>query len=237
MRKYIAGAVVAGALLGAAGCGDGEEAAAPPKDKGPQCVGKDSDDGLHVLRGGGFLLPGGGGVTYAKAKADGKTRTAVLEKGVDETKTGPQRTVALRDRVTYGGHDFQVTQICSYRVVLRPEAAADRADAAAKPAGKERCFSTNPEAREAARRRAAEYRDDWTLVDKSVDHPMPIDQSVVLRNIDSDSRTARITVSCGGVSVGSFDQVAAGDTLEIGVVEYTVAEVAERTVELKPKGV
>ncbi|WP_419996497.1 hypothetical protein [Streptomyces boninensis] len=66
---------------------------------------------------------------------------------------------------------------------------------------------------------------------------MPIDQSVVLRNIDSDSRTARIAVSCGGVSVGSFDQVAVGDTLEIGVVEYTVAEVAERTVELKPKGV
>ncbi|MFJ2723134.1 hypothetical protein [Streptomyces sp. NPDC087437] len=47
------------------------------KDKRPVCVGKASPDGLHVLRGGGFLLPGNSGVQYDAAETDGTTRTAL----------------------------------------------------------------------------------------------------------------------------------------------------------------
>ncbi|NGN68777.1 hypothetical protein G5C51_33410 [Streptomyces sp. A7024] len=156
---------------------------------------------------------------------------------MDETKSGARRSVGLKERVAYGGHAYQVTQICSYRVVLRPESAAERAKAAAEPVGKQRCFTTNPEAREAARSRAAKYRDDWTLVDKSVVHRLPIEQGVVLRSIDSDAETAFITVQCGGVSVAEWEHAAVGDTLEIGGVEYDVAEVGDGSVRLEPKGV
>lgn len=52
--------------------------APPVSDKGPVCVGEAPAGGVRVLRGGGFRLPGGMGVQYAGASADGSSRTATF---------------------------------------------------------------------------------------------------------------------------------------------------------------
>lgn len=129
--------VAVGAVLLAAGCGaDGgaakpspssaapssaapstsgptSAAPAPTRDSGPVCDGDPKPaGGLHVLRGGSAVLPGGRRVTYADARADGTKRTAALS--VD----GARQTVGAHQQVTLGGSAYTVAEICTYRVVL-----------------------------------------------------------------------------------------------------------------------
>ncbi|AOR32739.1 hypothetical protein BFF78_18205 [Streptomyces fodineus] len=84
----------------------------PAADKGPVCDGGKDAKGLHVLRGGTTALPGGGKVIYYEAGANGRHRTAVLS--VDEAK----QTVSAGRKITLKGRSYEVTQICTYRVVL-----------------------------------------------------------------------------------------------------------------------
>ncbi|MFJ3235142.1 hypothetical protein [Streptomyces sp. NPDC086787] len=85
---------------------------APPADKGPECDGAKNTNGVHVLRGGTTVLPGGGKAAYTEAGADGKHRTAMLT--LDNT----GQTVTAGRKVTVKGRSFTVAQICAYRVVL-----------------------------------------------------------------------------------------------------------------------
>ncbi|WEV28950.1 hypothetical protein OYE22_30015 [Streptomyces sp. 71268] len=135
---------VAGCVLLAAGCGSSgksDEAGpgpsdasapspsatgpAPARDKGPECAGEAGAPGPHVLRGGTVKLPGGAGtVLYKEARADGRSRTAVLTNGTGSgsARAGTQSwTVAPGQPLTVGGTAFTVSQICTYRVVLTPK--------------------------------------------------------------------------------------------------------------------
>ncbi|MBL1067918.1 DUF6406 domain-containing protein [Streptomyces sp. 7-21] len=135
-------AAAAAALLLASGCGSSEStentggaengdsstpaSEAPPPDPGPECDGDEDAAGTHVLRGGSVTLPGGGAVTYDEAAADGHSRQAVLAEGAgDEPGDGSAWTVSPGDTVTLAGHEYRVSQICTYRVVL---ASADDAE-------------------------------------------------------------------------------------------------------------
>lgn len=141
---YGTAAAAALALLSLAGCGSspeaggegggGGEATPAARDKGPACVGEaPGEGGVHVLRGGGFKLPGGGGVQYAGATADGTTRTATLRDGATYASGQEQWKVTPGAKVTVSGHGYTVRQLCAHRVVLEPRAAEDRAALAAGP--------------------------------------------------------------------------------------------------------
>jgi hypothetical protein len=160
-KNGITGAATALALLTLAGCGSsssgsdggGDGGAAPvARDKGPACVGTAPVGGAHILRGGGFKLPGKGAVQYAKADADGATRTATLRDGAKYTAGQQEWKVGPRTEITVSGRGYTVRQICAYRVVLEPKTVEDRTALAAAPASLEPqqgaaddglCFTTN----------------------------------------------------------------------------------------------
>lgn len=84
------------------------------------CVGQATADGLHVLRGGGFRLPGGGGVQYAEADSNGKTRSATVRGEAEDEAGQKQQTLKSSQRIAMQGQGYPVSQSCSYRVVLKP---------------------------------------------------------------------------------------------------------------------
>lgn len=67
------------------------------------------------------MLPGGGSVTYAEAHTDGATREAEFE-GTEWEDQHPDTTwtVAVGEPLTVAGEQYDVAQICTYRVVLAP---------------------------------------------------------------------------------------------------------------------
>ena len=151
-----------GASPGPGGEGDGGDTGRPTpaaRDKGPACVGEDPGSTVHVLRGGGFKLPGGGGVQYADATADGTDRTATLRDGATYATGQQQWKVTPGTKVTLSGHTYAVRQVCAHRVALDPESPEDRTALAAEPASLEPrqgaaddalCFTTGPTVRNAA---------------------------------------------------------------------------------------
>ncbi|AYG78612.1 hypothetical protein DWB77_00720 [Streptomyces hundungensis] len=140
--RFARAAALAGCVMMlAAGCGGASGSAAsdtetatsappshtpaPPPDKGPPCEGSPTAKGLHVLRGGSEVLPGGAGpVLYKEGGSDGTHRTATLTNG---TGTGTAQAgteswpVRLGQALTVHGKAFTVSQICTYRVVLTPK--------------------------------------------------------------------------------------------------------------------
>ncbi|KPC68493.1 hypothetical protein ADL27_56640, partial [Streptomyces sp. NRRL F-6602] len=121
MRRYGTATAAALALLALAGCGTspgpggeggGDTGKPTPaaRDKGPACVGEDPGATVHVLRGGGFKLPGGGGVQYADATADGTRRTATLRDGATYASGQEEWKVAPGAEVTVSGHAYTVRQ-------------------------------------------------------------------------------------------------------------------------------
>ncbi|MER5598518.1 hypothetical protein [Streptomyces sp. NPDC002265] len=242
-----AGAVAAAVLL-LSGCGDGaarngEPTAAPARDSGPVCVGAaPATGGLHVLRGGGFRLPGGGGVRYAAAHADGSTRTAVLGDGARYEAGRTQQTVRAGQRITVSGHAYTVRQICSYRVVLEPAAERDRAAAAAapgspRPVGGEAddgfCFTTNPAVLATASKGFPARGDTLTVLDNGGVWRFPTGLSITVSYVDTKTRTARISGDCAALPVADYDTVRTGDTVEFTGVLFTVTGLTERAVRLK----
>ncbi|WP_369696730.1 hypothetical protein [Streptomyces sp. XD-27] len=234
------------ALFALAGCGssdgggaDGpsdDTSSAAARDKGPLCVGKASAEGLHVLRGGGYRLPGGGAVQYETAQSDGMTRTAGLRDGASYQDGQKSQTVKPGQRVTLSGHAYTVSQICSYRVVLWPEDAKDRAKAAAAPAsmkpvgGKadERlCFTTNPAVRAAAAKAFPPKGGNWSLLNNGGVTRLHTGGSVAVFSADADKKTATISENCTGITVADYEDVTIGDTLEFAGVEFKLTEVTE----------
>ncbi|NUS16450.1 MAG: hypothetical protein HOY69_34485 [Streptomyces sp.] len=233
-RRVMAGGFTAVALAAAlAGCG-GQDG--PPRDKGPVCAGTAPADGMHVLRGGSHPLPGGALVTYSDASADGRTRTATLTTGA----SGAGTRVRAGRQVSIGGHAYAVAQVCTYRVVLEPQSAADRAAAGAEPAAghdaaaqRTRCFSTAPAARAA---RVAGMPPNGMTVLQGRQNIRPT--GITVGGNDIGSKTATFTVTCAGDPVlADYQHVRSGDTVEIGDVLYTVGSIHSGTsITLVPQG-
>ncbi|MET7901658.1 hypothetical protein ABZS86_09310 [Streptomyces sp. NPDC005355] len=252
MRRHGAAALMAlAALAPLAGCGSsdgdstdkptGDETTAAARDMGPLCVGKAPADGLHVLHGGGFKLPGGGGVQYEEGQGDGTTRTASLREGETYQAGQKTRTVKPGQQTTLSGHVYTVSQICSYRVVLEPKDPKDRAKAAAapksiKPVGGKAddglCFTTNAAVRAAASKGFPPKGDDWVLINNNGKQDLPTGVSAAVYAVDNAAKTATIRAVCAGVQVVSFTDAAVGDTIEVAGVTFKVSKVTEKAVRL-----
>ncbi|WP_031523953.1 hypothetical protein [Streptomyces sp. NRRL F-5123] len=250
--RTVCGGLVAVALataLTACGGGGGKARTLPPSpDRGPVCSGTAPADGLHVLRGGSVPLPDGSGMsvefpaTPAGTTGDGATRTATLT--VAEPPAGPARqTAKVRPGagVTLRGHAYTVAQICAYRVVLVPRAAADRAAAAAKPAvltsvaaGKDQaalralCFSTDPAAR-AARTADLPAPGRPLVLGVHRPHDTAAGLMAVATYADPAGGTAGLDVYCAGTTAAKYLALRPGDTVEIGGVLLTVGPLTSGT--------
>jgi hypothetical protein len=251
--KYgIAGVVTA--LLALTGCGsssggtggDGPTSApsttrAAAKDKGPVCVGKAAPDGLHVLRGGGYRLPGGGGVQYDAATADGTTRTATLRDGASYADGQKERTVKAGQRITLSGHAYTVSQICSFRVVLEPRDAKDRAALAAAPksldskggaADSDLCFSTNASVLAAAAKGFPAKGSTLSVVRNGGVTRFPTGLSITVSYIDAKTRTAGFGANCAAIPVAMYKDIRVGDTVEFAGVLFKVSGIADDAVRM-----
>ena len=258
----IAGAVTA--LLVVTGCGsssdgtggtggDSPTTASPTttqaaaKDKGPVCVGKAAADGLHVLRGGGFRLPGGadggggGGVQYDSATADGTTRTATLREGASYADGQKQQVVKPGQTVTLAGHAYTVSQICSYRVVLEPQDAKDKAALAAAPTSLQSkggaaddglCFTTNPSVLAAAAQGFPAHGSTLSLLRNGGVKTFPTGLSITVSYVDTATGTAGVGANCAGIPVAGYKDVRVGDTVEFAGVLFKVSGLADGVVRM-----
>ncbi|MFC9463352.1 hypothetical protein [Streptomyces coelicoflavus] len=251
MSRYgITGAGAVLALLALTACGsssdggdEGGDGGATPaaRDKGPACVGTATADGVHVLRGGGFKLPGGGGVQYAGAAADGTTRTATLRDGATYASGQRQWKVEPGTAVSIAGHGYTVRQICSYRVVLEPKAAEDRAALAAAPKSLEPrqgaaddglCFTTNRTVLAAAAKGFPPKGDTLSLSDNGGVQRFPTGLSITVSYIDPDTGAAGLDANCAAIPVARYKDVRVGETVEFAGVLFEVSEMTEKVVQL-----
>ncbi|EFL34084.1 predicted protein [Streptomyces viridochromogenes DSM 40736] len=249
--KYgIAGATLALWALTACGSSSGsggdDPTTAPAtrqaaEDKGPQCVGVAAADGVHVLRGGGFRLPGGGGVQYAGAAADGTSRTATLRDGARYGSGQQQWTVKPGSPVTVSGHAYTVRQVCSYRVVLEPKDAKEKAALAAAPesmkfaggsADNALCFTTNRAVLAAAAKSFPAKGQTLSLLDNGGVKQLPTGPSLTVSYIDTTAGTAGLGANCAGVPVALYKDVRVGDTVELAGVLFKVSGLTEQAVRL-----
>lgn len=250
-RYRIAGSALA--VLTLAGCGSssgggGEEPTTDPattqaaaKDKGPVCVGEAPQDGVHVLRGGGFQLPGGVGVQYTEAQADGTTRKATLREG-DRYQSGQRQwTVEPGGQVTVSDRSYTVRQICSYRVVLEPKASADKAalaaapksmDAVGGPADAPLCFTTNPEVLAAAAAGFPAEGEELSLVGNGGIQRFPTGLSLTVSYLDTDEGTAGIAANCAAIPAAAYEDVRVGDPVEFAGVVFEVSDLTEKAVRI-----
>jgi hypothetical protein len=235
MRETARRAVGIGVLLALAACGgggtgssppEGTEEAAPP-DPGPECVGETEAAGTHVLRGGSASLPGGGSVMYAEAHADGATREAELFEGTEWEDRHPDTTwtVAVGDLLTVAGEQYDVAQICTYRVVLAPR------DPSLSPTpdptdhesgqGDDMTWPITVDGR---------WRLRWHSPDtKRFGETM----SVTTYEIHDNPPRAEIRVVASQVTLARYDNVRVGDTLEIAdqLWEVTVIDLGSMDAE------
>ncbi|MFI8092397.1 hypothetical protein ACIF9R_29415 [Streptomyces sp. NPDC086080] len=249
--RRTAGTVLA--LLALAGCGSSATGGggggkptttlgttqAASEDKGPVCVGEAPEDGVHVLRGGGFQLPGGGGVQYEDAAADGTTRTATLRDGAGYSSGQRQWTVGTGADVTVSGHTYTVRQICSYRVVLEPKAAEDKATLSARPKSMESaggpadaplCFTTNQDVRATAAAGFPSEGAELSLVANGGVQRFPTGLSITVSYVDTGTGTAGIAANCAAIPVASYKDVRVGDPVEFAGVLFKVSALTERAV-------
>ncbi|CAL9498290.1 hypothetical protein SUDANB1_03376 [Streptomyces sp. enrichment culture] len=249
-RYGIAGATLALWALTACGSssGGGDDPTTAPtttraavKDKGPQCVGEAPADGVHVLRGGGFRLPGGGGVQYAAASADGTSRTATLRDGVGYGAGQRQWTVKPGSPLTVSGHAYTVRQVCSYRVVLEPQDAKDKAALAAAPESMEfaggaadnpLCFTTNRAVGAATARSFPGEGQTLSLLANGGVKQLPTGLSLTVSYIDTAAGTAGLGANCAGIPVAQYKDVRADDTVEFAGVQFKVSGLTEQAVRL-----
>ncbi|MEV7525722.1 hypothetical protein [Streptomyces sp. NPDC091371] len=241
-------------LLAGCGTGGGDDggdgptaaptsaASAAAADKGPVCVGEAPKDGLHLLRGGGFRLPGKGGVQYTGASADGTTRSAVLREGATYEEGQQEQTVRTGQQVTYAGHAYTVAQICTYRVVLEPQDAADRTALAAAPASMKSvggpaddglCFTTNPEVLAAASKGFPAEGGTQSVVANGGATAFPTGLSLTVSGVDPAAATAHLKGVCAAVMVADYKDVRVGDTVELAGARFEVSELTKRAVRLK----
>ncbi|MFD9001857.1 hypothetical protein ACFV0T_12930 [Streptomyces sp. NPDC059582] len=242
---------VAVVLLALSGCGsssggsDGDDPTptrAAAKDKGPVCVGSAPADGVHVLRGGGFRLPGGGGVRYVAADADGTSRTATLGDGAVYTSGGRQWNVRPGTELTVSGHGYTVRQICSYRVVLEPKSAEDGDALAAAPKSRKAtggsadaglCFTTNRSVLDTAAKGFPAEDETLSVLDNGGVQRFPTGLSLTVSYVDSAAGTAGLGANCAAVGVAAYKDVRLGDSVEFAGVLFKVSELTEEAVRLK----
>ncbi|MGW9397145.1 hypothetical protein [Streptomyces sp. NPDC055642] len=241
------------ALLALAGCGsrsdEGSEeptvAPAPTEavveDKGPVCAGEAPQGGVHVLRGGGFQLPGGAGVQYAEARAYGTTREATLREGVRYHSGQRQWKLGPGAQVTVSGHTYTVRQICSYRVVLEPRTAEDRTalaappksmESAGSPADASLCFTTNQDVLAAAAAGFPAKGKFLALVANGGVQRFPTGLSLTVSYVDTGTGTAGIAANCAAVQVAAYENVHVGDPVEFAGVLFKVSALTEESVRL-----
>ncbi|MFE5397343.1 hypothetical protein ACFQ9U_22650 [Streptomyces sp. NPDC056568] len=250
-RYGVTGAAAAAlTMLALAGCGsssdgggEGGGGGATPaaRDKGPACVGTAPADGVHVLRGGGFRLPGGGGVQYAGADADGTNRTATLRDGAKYASGQRQWDVGPGAELTVAGHAYAVRQVCTYRVVLEPKAAEDRTALAAAPevleprqgpADDGLCFTTNRTVLTTAAGGFPPKGTPLSLLDNGGVQRFPTGLSLTVSYVDTATGTAGIAANCAGIPVALYKDVRSGETVEFAGALFEVTGLTEQGVEL-----
>ncbi|MEW2807538.1 hypothetical protein AB0929_10535 [Streptomyces massasporeus] len=248
-RHGIAGATLALWALTACGSssGGGDDPTTAPtttraaKDKGPKCIGEAPADGVHVLRGGGFRLPGGGGVQYTAASADGTSRTATLRDGAAYGSGQQQWTVKPGSRLAVSGHAYTVRQVCSYRVVLEPNDAKDKAALAAAPESMEfaggaadnaLCFTTNRAVLAAAAKSFPAKGQPLSLLDNGGVKQLPSGPSLTVSYVDTAAGAAGLGANCAGVPVAVYKDVRVGDTVEFTQVLFKVTGLTEQAIRL-----
>ncbi|MFD5948874.1 hypothetical protein ACFWAZ_21800 [Streptomyces collinus] len=211
------------------------------KDRGPQCVGESPAGGVHVLRGGGFRLPGDGGVQYVAASADGTSRTATLRDGAAYESGQRQWTVKPGSRVTVSDRAYTVRQICSYRVVLEPSGAKDKAALAAAPdsmefaggaADNSLCFTTNRAALAAASKNFPAKGQPLSLLGNGGVKQLPTGPSLTVSYVDTAAGTAGLGANCAGIPVAVYKDVKVGDTVEFAGVLFKVSGLTQQAVRL-----
>ncbi|MET7936469.1 hypothetical protein [Streptomyces sp. NPDC005322] len=115
-----------------------------------------------------------------RGTATAGTRTASLREGATYQVGQNTRTVKPSQETTLPGHVYMVSKICSYRVVLEPKDAKDRAKAAAAPKSLEPvggpaddalCCTTNPTVRAAASEGFPPKGNDWVLTTPRIRRP------------------------------------------------------------------
>ncbi|MGW5127699.1 hypothetical protein ACWEQ7_27365 [Streptomyces sp. NPDC004069] len=213
---------------------------AAAKDKGPVCVGTAPNDGLHVLRGGGFRLPGGG-VQYDAAQADGTSRSATLRDGASYQSGQRHWSVRPGAQVTVSGHSYTVSQICSYRVVLEPKDAKDKAELARAPrslrslggsSDEPLCFTTNPNVLAAAGKGFPAEGQTLSLLDNGGVQRFPTGLSLTVSYIDTAAGTAGLGGTCAAIPVAMYKDVRVDDTVEFAGVLFKVSDLTEQAVRL-----
>ena len=222
--------------------GDGGATEAPPvSDKGPVCVGEAPAGGVRVLRGGGFRLPGGVGVQYAGASADGSSRTATLRAGARYEAGQREWNVGVGARISLAGHAYAVRQVCSYRVVLEPASARDAAALGAEPASMKPtgggadaalCFTTNRAVLDAAAGNFPAEGESLSLLDNGGVQRFPTGLSLTVSYLDAQAGTAGVAANCAGVPVAAYEDLRTGDPLELGGVLFEVGDITEAAVRL-----
>ncbi|MEU0914719.1 hypothetical protein [Streptomyces althioticus] len=236
-------------LFASAGCGPssgdsgggGATTAPPVKDEGPVCVGEAPADGVRVLRGGGFRLPGGTGLQYAGASADGSSRTATLREGARYAEGQREWNVVPGARISLAGHAYTVRQVCSYRVVLEPASARDASALAAVPASMKStggeadarlCFTTNHAALKAAADGFPPEGGTLPLVGNGGVRRFPTGLSLTVSHLDAEASTAGVAANCAAVTVAVYEDLRVGDPLELGGVLFEVAHITGASVRL-----
>jgi hypothetical protein len=184
----------------------------PPADEGPQCEGEAPAHGLHVLINADATLPGGATVHYAAAHADGTHRAADLTETGTGAGSGMRQTVRPAQRVTVGGHDYTVAQICTYRVVLTGPGLAFPADQGGTMTTG---WPTTHDGR-------------WRLLWHLPDHGPDQNSAVVTSILDGPPRTS-INVVDGGKPGASYVDVRQEDTVEIAGRLWKIAAVNQGT--------
>ncbi|WP_399028971.1 hypothetical protein [Streptomyces sp. 15-116A] len=186
-------------------------------------------------------MPGGGGVQYEATRADGTTRAATLREGARYESGQRQWTVERGERVSVSGHAYTVRQICSYRVVLEPEAAEDRAELAASPSSMKPtggsadgplCFTTNRDVLDAAAKGFPPKGRPLSLLANGGVQRFPTGLAVTIAYADTAAGTAGLGANCAGIPVAKYDDVRVGDTVELAGVLFEVSELTEQAVRL-----
>ncbi|MGX1560284.1 hypothetical protein [Streptomyces sp. NPDC055506] len=167
--------------------------------------------------------------------------TATLRDGVSYESGQRQWTVKPGSRVTVSGHAYTVRQICSYRVVLEPRDAKDKAALAAAPESMEfvggaadntLCFTTNHAVLAAASKSFPDKGQTLSLIANGGVKQLPTGPSLTVSYVDTAAGTAGLGANCAGVPVAVYKDVRVGETVEFAGVRFRGSALTEQAVRL-----
>jgi hypothetical protein len=143
--------------------------------------------------------------------------------------------------ITLSGHVYTVRQVCSYRVVLEPEDAKDKAALAVAPESMEfaggaadnaRCFTTDRAVLAATARSFPSEGQTLSLLTNGGVKQLPTGPSLTVSYVDTAAGTAGLGANCAGIPVAQYKDIRVGDTVEFAGVLFKVSGLTEQAVRL-----